>query len=174
MNIKLFDMDKGVLVPSEHCYNLNTLKDIIEAYPDDHMAIFSYLFYMTCPDPDVNPFVNLKEFEKEDTIMEQLKVDTWSSEDEQIIDALAFCTKLYETPTLRAYTGIKHMLDKLATYMDETEITHGRDGNLTALANVAAKFDAIRGSFKGAMEDLQKEQKSQVRGHQKLAYDQKK
>lgn len=174
MNIKLFDMQKGVLVPSEHCYNLSTLKDIMEAYPDDHLAIYSYLFYMSCPDPDINPFVNTPEFEKEDVIMSQLKVDTWSTEDEQIVDALEFCKKLYTTPTLRAYNGIKNMLDKLADYLEETEITHGRDGNITAIVNVAAKFDAIRNSFNGAMQDLEKEQKSQVRGHQKLAYDQKK
>jgi hypothetical protein len=165
-------MDKGVLVPTEHCYNLNTLKDIIEAYPDDHMSIFSYLFYMCCPDPDINPFVNLKEYEKEDVILKQLQVE-WSTEDEQIIDALAFCKKLYETPSLRAYNGIKHMLDRIADYMERTPITDGKDGNLTQLTNTAAKFDQIRSSFKGAMEDLAKEQKSQVRGHQRLAYDQK-
>ena len=136
------------------------------------MSIFSYLFYMSCPDPDTNPFVNLKEFEKEDVILNQLNVK-WSVEDEQIVEALLFCRRLYETPTLRAYIGIKHMLDKLADYMESTEITHGRDGNITAVVNVASKFDQIRASYKGAMEDLQKEQKSQVRGQQKLAYDQK-
>ena len=172
MNIKLFDMEKGVLVPSEHCYNINTYKDIIEAYPEDHMSIFSYLFYMCCPDPDINPFVNLKEYEKEEVILQQLNVE-WSTEDEQIIEALEFTKKLYETPTLRAYNGIKHMLDRLADYMERVSITDGKDGNLTQLTNTAAKFDQIRASYKGAMEDLAKEQKSQVRGHQKLAYDQK-
>ncbi len=165
-------MEKGVMVPSEHCYNLTTLKEIIKEYPNDHMSIFSYLFYMCCPDPDINPFTNVKEFEKEEMILEQLQVE-WSTEDEKISEALKFCKKLYETPTLRAYNGIKNMLDRLADYMDETEITHGRDGNITAIVNAAAKFDQIRSSFKGAMEDLAKEQKSQVRGSQKLAYDQK-
>jgi hypothetical protein len=173
MNIKLFDMDKGVLVPSEHCYNLATLKDIIKEYPEHHMGVFSYLFYMSCPDPEINPFFNLPEHEKEDVIMQELKVEEWTSEDEKIIIALDFCKKLYETPTLRAYKGIKQMLDRLAEYMENTEITHGRDGNLTSLTNTAAKFDQIRSSFKGAMEDLAKEQKSQVRGSQRLAYDQK-
>lgn len=173
MNIKLFDMDKGVLVPTEHCYNLKALKVIINEYPEDHMSIFSYLFYMTCPDPEINPFSNLKEFEKESVIMEQLQVETWSSEEEEIEKALMFCTKLYETPTLRAYKGIKSMLDRLADYMETVAITHGRDGNLTALTNTAAKFDLIRASYKGAMKDMADEQKSQVRGHQKLAYDQK-
>lgn len=171
MSLKLFDLKGGVIVPSDHCYNLATLKDIIEGFPEEHIAVFSYLFYMTCPDPKYNPFTDYVEHEKEDAILEQLQI-TFSTEDELVQNGLAFCKKVYNTPTLRAYTGIKHMLDKLADYMETTEITHGRDGNLTAIVNAAAKFDQVRQSFKGAYEDLKKEQKTAVRGHQKLAYDQ--
>ena len=79
---------------------------------------------------------------------------------------------MYETPISRAYKGIKQMLDKLARYMENTEITHGRDGNINSLVAAAAKFQQIRESYKGAFKDLQDEQKSQVRGGQGLAYDQ--
>jgi hypothetical protein len=44
--------------------------------------------------------------------------------------------------------------------MHDTEISHGRDGNLTSIINAAAKFDGIRNSFKGIARDLQDEQKS--------------
>jgi len=60
----------------------------------------------------------------------------------------------------------------LAHYMETTEIQGGRDGNITALVNAAAKFDQIRQSFKGAYKDLAEEQQSQVRGNIGLAYDQ--
>jgi hypothetical protein len=68
--------------------------------------------------------------------------------------------------------GIKHMLDRLAKYMETTTIEHGRDGNINSLVNAASKFEQIRLSFKGAYKDLMEEQKSQVRGGQHLAYDQ--
>lgn len=55
--VKLFDIHEGAIVPSDHCYTLKFLKDIIDQYPDDHMQIFLYLFYMTCPNPDMNPFL---------------------------------------------------------------------------------------------------------------------
>jgi hypothetical protein len=80
--------------------------------------------------------------------------------------------KLYETPTYRAYKGISSMLDRLASYMEKTPIEHGRDGNITAIVNAAAKFEQIRNSFKGAYTDLIDEQKSSVRGGQGLSYDQ--
>jgi hypothetical protein len=104
-------------------------------------------------------------------IAEKIDMDI-STEDDFIIRGMNTCKKLYETPTYRTYVGIKSMLDRLAHYMETTEIQGGRDGNITALVNAAAKFDQIRQSFKGAYKDLAEEQQSQVRGNIGLAYDQ--
>lgn len=171
MLVRIFDIENGKVILSEHCYTLNFLSSIIEAYPDDHMRILEYLFYMSCPNPEVNPFFNVPEHEKEDIIIEEVGLDV-SLDDKLIVNGLKRCRQLYETPTYRAYVGIKSMLDRLAKYMETTEIEHGRDGNLTALTNVAAKFEAIRGSYKGAYTDMRQEQESTVRGGQGLAYDQ--
>lgn len=169
--VKLFDIHNGKIVPSEHCYTLKALKDIMEVYPEDYVNVYAYLFYMSCPNPDLNPFFDVQENDKEELILTQLKV-TFSTEDEHIVTALELCKKLYETPTYRAYMGLKSMLDRLARYMETTQIEHGRDGNINSLVNAAAKFEAIRMSFKGAYKDLMEEQKSQVRGGQHLSYDQ--
>lgn len=169
--VKLFDIHEGAIVPSEHIYALKFLKDIMTEYPEDYMSVYLYLFYMTCPNPDMNPFFDVNESEKEELILSQINVN-FSTEDETILDALVMCRKLYETPTYRAYTGLKSMLDRLARYMEITPIEHGRDGNINSLVNAASKFEAIRMSFKGAYKDLMEEQKSQVRGGQQLGYDQ--
>lgn len=171
MLVKLFDIQNGAVIPTEHCYTMKTLKNIMDHYPDNYLKIYQYLFYMTCPNPDLNPFFNFAENDKEDVILDEIDAD-FSPEDDYIPGALQFCIKLYETPTSRAYNGIKRMLDKLATYMENTQITHGRDGNITALVNAAAKYQQIRDSYKGAYKDLQEEQKSHVRGGAGLAYDQ--
>jgi hypothetical protein len=169
--IKLFDINAGTVIPTEHCYTLGFLKNIMEEYPDDYLNVYAYLFYMTCPNPDLNPFFNVPENDKEELILSQLKSE-FSTEDDSIYKALALCRRLYETPTHRAYMGIKSMLDRLATYMETTAITHGRDGNINSLVAAAAKFEQIRLSFKGAYKDLMEEQQSQTRGGQNLAYDQ--
>ena len=127
----------------------------MDQYPDTHMEVYLYVFYMTCPDPDMNPFFNMPEHEKEEIIIDEIQLEE-SPEDESIRNAVRFCEDLYQTPTFRAYKGIKSMLD----------------GNLTSLVNTAAKFDQIRQSFKGAYNDMKDEQKSSVRGGQGLAYDQ--
>jgi len=176
MIVRLFDVQNGKVIPTEHAYTLNFLKDIMETYPEEYTAIFAYCFYMTCPSPDMNPFFNIQESEKEELILRELRLDDtypdFEVDDRKIKDALLMCEKLYETPTYRAYKGIKSMLDRLASYMEKTPIEHGRDGNINSLVNAAAKFEQIRSSFKGAYNDLADEQKSSVRGGQGLAYDQ--
>lgn len=169
--IQLFTVENGTVVPTEHCYTLTGLKKIMDEYPKSFLNVYAYLFYMTCPNPEINPFFDAIDSEKEDLILSQIKVD-FSTEDETIINAVEFCKRLYETPTYRAYMGIKGMLDRLAKYMETTDITDGRDGNITALISAAKNFDQVRQSFKGAYKDLLEEQKSQVRGNSQLAYDQ--
>jgi hypothetical protein len=169
--IKLFDIQNGAVVPTEHCYTLKDLKVIMDYYPEDYHNVYAYLFYMTCPNPDLNPFFDTIEHEKEDLILSQLAI-TFSLEDDAVIDAKRLCETLYQTPTFRAYMGIKAMLDKLASYMGTNEITDGRDGNINSIVNAAAKFENIRLSFRGAYKDLMEEQQGSVRGGQNLGYDQ--
>jgi hypothetical protein len=169
--VKLFDIANGVVVPSEHCYTLKDLKAIMEEFPDNYVDVYAYIFYMTCPNPELNPFFDVVEHEREELVMRQLN-PTFTAEDAVIIRAIKLCQKLYETPTLRSYMGIKKMLDRLAAYMETAPIESGRDGNINSLVNTAAKFEDIRQSFKGTYKDLLEEQQSTVRGGQNLAYDQ--
>ena len=171
MIVRLFDIENSNLVITEHCHALPFLKKIMEEYPDTYMSIYKYFFYMTCPNPDLNPFFNLPEHEKEDIIIEEIELEE-STEDPPIRYAKAMCEKLYQTPTYRAYVGIKSMLDRLAKYMEVTAIEHGRDGNINSMVNAAAKFESIRQSYKGAFTDMRQEQDSSVRGGAGLAYDQ--
>jgi hypothetical protein len=158
MYTKLFDIDNGVVIPTEHCYTLGTLKNIMDKYPDNYLKIYQYLFYMTCPSPDSNPFFHTPEID-------------FSTEDEAIRRARMFCDDMYSTATSRAYKGMASMLDRLARYMETTPITAGRDGNINSLVAAAKNFDQIRLSFKGVYKDLQDEQSSKVRGGIGLSYD---
>jgi len=171
MIVKLFDIQNGKVIPTEHCYTLKALKVVMDNYPDNYIKIYQYLFYMTCPNPDLNPFFYTPDLDKESLILDQIEAD-FSTEDEDVYIALQFCQRMYETPTSRAYKGIASMLDRLGRYMETTPITHGRDGNITALVNAAKNYEAIRASFKGAYKDLQEEQSSRVRGGIGMAYDQ--
>ena len=92
MIAKLFDVQNGVVIPSEHCYTLKSLKDIMDNYPDDYLKIYLYLFYMTCPNPDLNPFFNVPHMDKEDMILNEIQAE-FSIEDDDIVVALRACAK---------------------------------------------------------------------------------
>lgn len=168
--VRLLDIQGGKVVATEHCYTLGFLKDIMDTYPNEYLRIYSYLFYMTCPNPDLNPFFHFPEEEKEEVILDEIGAD-FSTEDELIQHGLKMCEKMYETETSRAYYGIKKALDNIAKYMSVTQITDGRDGNIAQIGRIAKDFDSIRQSYKGVYKDLMEEQQSQVRGGQSLAYD---
>lgn len=169
--IRLFDIQNGQVVASEHCYTLKFLKDVMDAHPDDYLKIYTYLFYMTCPNPDLNPFFDIPEADKEELILKEIDAD-FSTDDDTIANGLKLCKKLYETPTYRAYQGIKIALDNMAKFMATEQVTSGRDGSATAILRIAERFDQVRQSFKGVYRDLMEEQQSSVRGGQNLAYDQ--
>lgn len=169
--IRLFDVEGGVVIPTEHCYTIKYLKVIMDQYPEDYNKIYPYLFYMNCPNPDLNPYFDVPEDNKEELILRDIGA-TFDPDDQMIKEALEGCKLLYETTLSRAYTGIKIMLDNLATYLATTKITTGRDGNGPFLLNAAKSYDDIRASFKGAYKDLKEEQQSRVRGDVNTAYDQ--
>jgi hypothetical protein len=119
----------------------------------------------------MNPFFDIPEQDKEDIILREIDAD-FSLDDAKITHALAMCKRMYETPTYRAYEGIKIFLDNMAKSMKTESITFGRDGSGPALLRMAEKYDQVRQSFKGVYRDLMEEQQSSVRGGQNLAYDQ--
>jgi len=169
--IRLFDVQNGKVIPSEHCYTLKFLKDIMDEYGEESTKVYAYLFYMTCPNPDLNPFFDVPETDKEEIIITEVD-GGFSTEDDLVVNGLRMCKKLYETPTYRAYQGIKIALDNMAGFMATERVTSGRDGSATAILRIAERFDSVRQSFKGVYRDLMEEQQSQVRGGQNLAYDQ--
>ena len=172
MTIKLFEVESGVVKATEHCYTIQWLKDIMTNYPDNYLKVYAYVFYMSCPNPEMNPFFNMPEDDKEDLIIESVGLEV-STDDNLIRIAVAKCQQMYTTPTLRAYNGIAKMLDNLSYYMETANITAGRDGNINSLIAAAKNFQSIRESFKGVLKDLEAEQsKTSVRGGQNLGYDQ--
>lgn len=171
MLIRLFDIQNGKVVPTEHCYTLYFLKNIMDEYPDDYLKIFAYLFYMTCPDPDLNPFFNVPDEDKEELVLQEIGAE-FSTEDDLILHAKSIMEKMYQTPTYRAYKGIQIFLDNMAKSMATEALTFGRDGSSTALLKMAERFDQVRQSFKGVYKDLKEEQQSRTRGGQNMAYDQ--
>jgi hypothetical protein len=59
----------------------------MDNYPDEYLKIYQYLFYMTCPNPDMNPFFHTPEHDKEHIILKEIEAE-FSTED--IVEGLSF------------------------------------------------------------------------------------
>jgi hypothetical protein len=172
--IELFEVEDGIVKPTKHCYTIKWLKDLMDEFKknDRYLGVYTYIFYMSCPNPKLNPFWNHPEEEREDAILESIELKV-STENSKVQAALDKAREMYETPTLRAYMGIKKALDNMADFMGNTTITGGKDGNVAQIRQVAKDFDSIRQSFKGVAKDLEEEQNNiSTRGGGDLAYDQ--
>src|ERR1019366_3529827 len=97
MYIKIFDIENQRVIPSVHCYTIQWLKDIIDNYPTEYLKILSYLQYMCSWNPEDNPYLAVKEEEREEAIINDLGID-FSLEEDDIQLALEKCQKLFELP----------------------------------------------------------------------------
>jgi hypothetical protein len=170
MNIRLFEIENKIVKPTEHCYLISWLKRIIDDYPEEHIKVLGFIYYMSYLGQD-NPYFNVIEEDREDRILRDLSPYEFDPEDSAIQVAIDNCTELYTTPTMRSYDAIKTMLENLNHYLKHTPITDGRDGNIGPLIRVAKEFDNVRKSFKGVLDDLSEENKVRARGSSKIPYD---
>lgn len=170
--IGLFDIDNGKIKPTVHCYSVVPLKKIMDEYKKEYLNIYAYLFYMSCYNEDLNPFVNTPESEKEDIVVKNVG-GTFDPDDKLIQEALKLCQKLYETTTYNLYISLKTAIENLAYYARTTQINgDGRDSNLGNMIKTLEKFNDIRQSFNSTYKDFKEEQNMKTRGGQNTAYDQ--
>lgn len=157
MLIKLFDIENDKIIPTPHCYSIGFLKDIMDNYPKNYLKIYAYLQYMSSWNPDDNPYLAMREEDREESILQDIKCD-FSTEDDLIQKALKGCQKLTEMPAFRVWKAGKIALDRFATFLETTEITTGKDGSYkdvdSALKNFHAHNEAYNKGYKAFMEEI--------------------
>lgn len=169
--IRLFDIIGGQVLPTEHCYTIASLKNILEEYGENAGRIMAYLHYMTSMNGQDNPFADLPEEEKQEVITRQIcpEIDTDSV---VIKDALEVVLKMYESATYTVYKGFKMMMERMGRYLQTHDLTSGIDGNWKDVISAAKSYPELKNAFKEAYkEHLDEIESEKVRGGIKLSYD---
>lgn len=172
MLVNLFDVEGRKVVPSQACYLIPWLKKIMEDFPEDYLQVYAYVFFTTCPDGSINPYVNVDEEDKEAIILSDLKPICFSLEHPTVLRALRGCMVLYETPTLRLWRGAKLMLDQIAEVLAKKTLSFGKEGNATDIRGFLDKLPVYNKNFRDLEKALQEEQ-SKVKGDRIVPYHQK-
>jgi len=172
MLVNLFDVDGRKIVPGQACYLIPWLKKIMDEFPEDYIQVYSYIFFITCPDAVLNPYVNINEEDREDVVISDLKPVKFSLESPTVLYAIKRCIQLYETPTLRIWKGAKIMLDQMADDLRTKKLTYGKEGNATDLRGIMDKLPTYTKNYM-EVEKLLKEEQSKVKGDRVIPYHQK-
>ena len=171
MQIELFEVEGKILRPTKHCFSIKWLKDIMDAFPDDYLKMYQYIYYMNMPGK-VNPYSNLDETIKEYNILKDIEA-TFSTEEDLLIEAMVKAKPMYTTVIVRAHDNLKQMLDNVGEYIGTATVTAGRDGNINSLIKVGKDFEDLRKSYKSSVSDMEDElEEGRAKGGTDLAYDQ--
>lgn len=169
--IRLFDIENGKIMPTEHCYAISWMKEVMEKYSGEIAKILPYIFYMSFVGKQ-NPYFNYPIKDRREVVVKDLDIK-FSLDDVVIDNAIKGAIDLYSTPTMRAYTVVRRKLEEILVYLDETRITDGKDGNFKDQTGYIEKYAKYYETLEKLEQKLDEEQNdTKVWGGQELAYDQ--
>ena len=157
--IRIFDVEDGIVKPNENCILIPEFKAIMDKYTDPIPAL-AYIYYMCAPD---SPYANLEEDEKGETISDDVGGD-FSLEDDEIEKAMEKYKKLAWSRTQRLHRAAGINLDRMAKYLEETQISEGRDGSAEILYKWQVNLPKLVEGHKKLEKMVQEELKTRLRG----------
>lgn len=171
--VDLFEIQDGKVIPSAICYTSKTLKEVMKVFKKDknYLKVYTALFYLTCPDPKRNPYIDIREDERQATVLGEVEID-FSIDEPAWEHALAFCKNLFTTPTQRFFLDCKIGLETVGTHLREKGITgDGRDSNFTAYVNTLKSQGTIVSQFLQVQKAYMDELTAAMRGGREVGYD---
>lgn len=164
--VKIFDIEDNKVIINHNCLLIPEFKALIDKY-EDPTAALAYVHFMTDP---TSAYADVPERDKQQIISDDVGGD-FGLEDEEIENALKKAHLLYTSPTRGFFLNAKAGLEKLGRYLNETEITEGRDGNFASYQMAYTRIGKMIQEFKTLEKEYQNEQASQNRGGHESSYD---
>lgn len=163
MRINLFDIDdKGKAKITPHVKTIWYLQYIVDKYgKDDALKLFKIFDMVYNLNPQENPFANLPEENKYETVLRSTYPELERSvdlEDEIIEQALDLVGELYETPKYRAFKVIKKTHEKILKQLEFTPISLTKDeANMGEITKALNAFEELNKKMAISYKDYEDE-----------------
>lgn len=162
MASKLFDIVGGRAKLTEHCYTIEDFKQIIDTFGEDIATkIFTVYHYMADLNPDTNPFANVSEVDKLETIVRAtcpklpIEID-WN--DDIFQEGIELTRTCYATGSYRGYLALKTLRDKLVYTVQNTPVSASKDdGNTSELDRLLKVLETVTESTRKAFSEFEAE-----------------
>ena len=160
VDIRIFDVENGIVKINEHCLLIPKLRDVIDFYPDPIPAL-CFIYYMCDP---TSPYYNFEESIKETIILDAYPGD-YTSEDEIIIEAIGNVKEFFKTPLQDFLIECKAELHRMIQYLKNNPISSGRDGDLTERFRIIKEAGKIAESYSSLEKQAKDQLKQRLRGN---------
>ena len=170
----LFEVDGEIVRPTVYSYTLEPIKKVLNKYKKDKQVqidVLAYIFFKSCPN-SLNPFNSIFPDEREEEILNSLETKMDYDMDEDILDAITFCSNLYITPVARMYKSQLRLIEKLSRFIETEQFRSGKDGNITQLINAGIKLKDLKSVMKEIKTEMDNELTGGGRGGEEIPYDQ--
>lgn len=168
---KIITIQDGEIVIDESILGVPELADLYweyfplkESSPGTYLIPFKYLWALFSPD---SPYEYVEESEKKSTVLTDFPVDLESF---TMLNAIKKCEELFNSPYRRMMKAAKIGVEKVSHYLEDTEITDGKDGNFIGYKNSIIDMPKLLKAYQ-ATESVFKQEMSKNRGNQQSAVD---
>lgn len=175
MKVNIFEFDKsGKAKITKHVKDIWYLSAIVDKYGEESaLKLFRIFDFVHNLNPEENPFANLSEENKYETILRSTYPELEALidlEDDLIEQALDLVGELYETPKYKAYKAIKVLYEKIVKEMEFTEVSFRKeDGNMGEIKKALDSFADLNKKQNESYKELEEEMEiSKARGDGKL------
>jgi len=172
MTPKLFDLVGGEIKPTEHCYTINSLRNVIDEYGDNAGKVFATIHYYLSLNPEDNPFAYLPEVGRWDQIIASIcpELDL----NNPIVEfAIEDARKAYETTLYKVFKSFKNLLDKLSVAIGDVNPNLSKDlGNMGQIKEAVKSYKELKAAYNDSFEEYMRSFDTvSGRGGTKTAYD---
>lgn len=169
MSPNILEYENGRIRVTANAYLIPELKNILDKFDNDAEPYLAYVHLMTAID---SPYINIPEDEKRETItydIHEVFSDMDFDPDEELLDpAIEKLKSLFTSTLMNYYESMKISIEKMSRYLRNSEITEGRDGNLSEIIRIHKEAGSTIRSFKDIERQVDEEIKIKTRGDVEL------
>jgi hypothetical protein len=162
---RILTVSQNKIVLDETIFAIPEFKALIE-YTEGDTLPFMYIWGLYDPQ---SPFMNIEEHEREEAVMKDFPVYEYLQTME-MISAMEKAEKLYFSPLRKILKGAKKAVENISGFLEDTEISDGRDGNLTQIVSTIKSLPQILKAYQEA-ENAYKQELQRNRGDAQNAVD---
>lgn len=163
MKVNLFDIGAdGNPKITKHVKNIHYLNKILKTYGEENsLKLFKIFDFVYNLNPQENPFANLPEENKFETVLRSTYpelIDIIDFEDEMIERALDLIEELYDTPKYRAFKVLKLTYEKILKELEFSNITLTKDeGNMAEINKATLALEDLGKKMNAAYKEYEEE-----------------